>query len=144
MAGFAAVEDSTVAQSPDTICRSPLKRAWEMPIMLGDAHDEVLMDIRDITNKSSVDRAGDRPGRVSSQQKAPASAVVQDRATISGDSRDTLAAVTTLAERARQGDGDREAIVATAKARLQSGALATPDVFLAVADRVIDANYLGA
>lgn len=112
--------------------------------MHGDAHDEVLMDIRNITNKSSVDRAGDRPGRVSSQQKAPASAVVQDRATISGDSRETLAAVSTLAERARSAGGDRDEIVATAKARLQSGALAKPEVFQAVADRVLDANYLGA
>ncbi|MFO1076352.1 MAG: hypothetical protein U1E73_01340 [Planctomycetota bacterium] len=101
------------------------------------------MDIRNVTNKSSVDRAGERPARVTSQQKAPASAVVQDRATISGDSREVLAAVSTLAERARGAAGDRDEIVTAARARLESGALATPDVFLAVADRVIDANYLG-
>ena len=61
----------------------------------------------------------------------------RDSATISQDGRETLKAVDRLTDLAKGSESDRAQLVADAKARLDRGDLAAPDVFRSVADRIL-------
>ncbi len=102
------------------------------------------MDIRNIADKGNVDRANDRPERSKTVVLHPQPPVVkdQDHATISSGGRDTLAAVEGLAERARKQGGERHEIVEAARAKLESGALGSPDILNRTAQRILDSGFL--
>jgi len=105
------------------------------------------MNVPNIANQGSVgqtrDRAGDRV-RPEKTVLIPAAArdETQDRAMISDGSRDALAAITGLAERARAHGADRSATVETARAKLLSGELGTDHVIAATAHRIADSGFL--
>ena len=103
------------------------------------------MDIRNIADKGNVDRAGDRTARPESHKDVvliPHVAAVQDRATISSKGRSTLAAIESLAERARQQGGDRHRIVEAAREKLASGELNSAAVFERAAGRLLEQNFI--
>lgn len=83
-------------------------------------------------NKGS---SGERPSSVG--DGATPIARGEDFASISATGRETLAAVDSLAERARGEAGDRAEIVAAAQARLDSGALDGPEIDTAIAQRLL-------
>ena len=111
-----------------------------------DALQKDLMNIPDIANQGSVDRSGDRltdRAREKAVIISPAPARgVEDRATISSSSRDTLAAVEGLAERARAHGEDRSGKVAAAAAMVESGALISDAVLQSTAERLLDSGFL--
>lgn len=102
------------------------------------------MDIRNIADQGNVDRANDRADRAKTVVIHPPAPALndQDHATISTSGRDTLAAVEGLAERARKQGGERQEIVDAARARLESGALSSPDVLDRTARNILDSGFL--
>jgi hypothetical protein len=99
------------------------------------------MDIRDLGNSGNVDRAGARAAKAPAAREYVIPAAPRDEAKISGSSRATVATVPLLSERARTAGGDRSALVAAARQRLQDGALNDPAVFGATAQRLLDAKF---
>lgn len=100
------------------------------------------MDIRNVGNHGGIERSGDRPQRTQQKRQAADAPSFRDEAQISENSRATANAVEGLAEKARNGDGDRSEIVAAALERLQSGALDDVSVHRATAQRLLDAKFL--
>lgn len=100
------------------------------------------MDIRNVTNHGAVERGGDRGPRTKQVRDGAVLIPVRDEARISAGSRAAATAVDSLAERARRDDGDREAIVAQALEKLQSGALDDAGTYRATAQRLLAQNFV--
>ena len=103
------------------------------------------MNILNIANNGNIDRPGDRADRSESKDKIvliPHAPVVQDKATISADGRDTLAAIETFAERARKQGSEREAIVEAARAKFANGELGSPAALEGAARRLLDSGFV--
>ena len=102
------------------------------------------MDIRNIANKGNLDRATDRPERSKTVVLHPQPPAVKggDHATISTKSRDTLAAVEGLAERARKDGGARHEIVEAARVKLENGTLGSPDANSGTARQILVSGFL--
>lgn len=98
------------------------------------------MDIRQITGFGGVERTPERSARTERPKAAEGQpgARPQDGATISEAGRETAAAIDALAEKARRDDPDRQTKLATLKKRLESGELATADVYRSVAKTMIE------
>lgn len=101
------------------------------------------MDIRNIGDKVSVERSGDRSKRAETRRGDEPS-VVRDEAKISAGSRATAAAVEGLAGRAQRDDAEREAKVAAAIKKLANGELSNHAVHAETAQRVLDSKFLTA
>jgi len=99
------------------------------------------MDIRNVANHGNVERAGDRTKK-SDTRVVVIPTVARDEASISSASRATAAAIEGLAERARSGGRDRDAVVANAMKKLMSGELDGDAVYAATAHRLLDAKFL--
>lgn len=99
------------------------------------------MDIRDLGNSGNVDRAGARAAKAQSAREYVIPAAPRDEAKISGASRATVATVPLLSERARTAGGDRAAVVAAARQRLEDGSLNDPAVYAATAKNLLDARF---
>ncbi len=99
------------------------------------------MDISNIGKTGNVDRGGDRPKRTESKRDYVIPSVARDEARISASSREAAAAIVGLTERARQGDGDREAKVAAAKQKLLSGELDTSAAHEETAKRLLATKF---
>lgn len=100
------------------------------------------MDIRNVANQGSVERAGDRARKAEPQRTVVIPTVARDQASISAAGRETAAAIESLAERARSGDRGREELVARAAQKLVSGELDEAAVVSATARRMLDAKFL--
>ncbi len=100
------------------------------------------MEIPNIANKGNVDRGSDPAQRADLRRSSDDAPAVQDHATISAASRDTLAAVEVLAERARRQGGDRQEIVDAARAKVVAGELAAPEALTRTAQRLLDSGFL--
>lgn len=100
------------------------------------------MDIRNVGNQGSIDRTGERAKRTDAKRAEVTANVVRDDAQISATGRETAAAVEGLADRARRDEGDREALVEAAKARLLEGKLDDPAVFAETARRIGSSGFL--
>jgi len=99
------------------------------------------MDIRNVANQGNVDRSSDRSKR-SDARTVVIPAVARDEASISSAGRETAAAIEGLAERARNSDGDRGALVARAMQKLMNGDLDGRQAASATARRLLDAKFL--
>ena len=66
---------------------------------------------------------------------------VTDQASISDDSRESLAVVEAMSEELKQDDPIREERVREVREKLQRGELEQPKVFRAVADAILDVEY---
>ena len=102
------------------------------------------MNIRNVGNFGNVERSGERKQSVDPQRTVLVPAKPRDDARISESSRELASAVEGLAERARRGDGDREARVEVARQKLLGGQLDAPEVLGATARRLLDARFLDA
>lgn len=102
------------------------------------------MNIHDLGKSGNVDRTGDRTGKAASRHDVlvPFVPKGKDQATISAQGREAAAAIANLSNRARGNDGDRDAIVAAALARLQGGALDQPEVYGATAQKLLDGKFV--
>ncbi|HEX5052310.1 MAG TPA: hypothetical protein VFZ65_11090 [Planctomycetota bacterium] len=104
------------------------------------------MDIRNVAQRAAqstnVDRKGDRAQRAEAKLKdVLIPSVARDQAQISPKGRAKAATLEGLVARARD-DGDRDAVVAAALQKLQSGELDGQAVLEATAQRVIAADFL--
>lgn len=99
------------------------------------------MDIRNVGNNGGIERSGDRPQRTQHKRDSAGGFPVRDEAQISESSRATANAVEGYAEKARQGDGDRDEIVAAALARLKRGELDSPAAYRETARRMLDGKF---
>ena len=102
---------------------------------------ETVMDIRNVSNNGNVERSGNRSKRAEGKRADAAPGVVRDEASISRSGRETAAAVEALADRARGGDGEREAVVANARRKLISGELDGADSIAGAARRLLDGRF---
>jgi hypothetical protein len=100
------------------------------------------MDIRNVANNGKVERANDRPQRAEHKRGDGSPAVARDEAAISPSGRETAAAVTGLAERARRDASDRDAVVQAAMKKLVSGELDSEGVQRETARRLLGARFL--
>ena len=66
---------------------------------------------------------------------------VTDQASISDDSRESLAVVEAMSEELKQDDPIREERVREVRGKLERGELEQPEVFRAVADAILDVEY---
>lgn len=101
------------------------------------------MDIRNVGKNGGVEPGSDRPKPIGSKP-----VVIpfppKDEASISRASRESAAAIATLAERARNSSSERAEIVAAAKAKLLGGELDGEAVVRATAQKLLDAKFLSA
>lgn len=103
---------------------------------------EVVMDIRNVSNNGNVERTGsDRGKRAEGKRNDAAPSVVRDEASISTTGRETAAAVEALAERARNSDGDRDAVVTAALRKLMNGELDDAEAVQGAARRLLDGRF---
>lgn len=100
------------------------------------------MDIRNVGSQSNVDRTGDRGKRPQVRREEPTVLVPRDNANISASGREAAAAIESFAERARGTDGDRDAKIALAIKRLQSGELDSPSVIAETARTIAKNAFL--
>ncbi|MCA8975845.1 MAG: hypothetical protein KDC98_14075 [Planctomycetes bacterium] len=111
------------------------------------AHPKALMNIHNIANQGSLDQTRDRTTERAGHEKTviiPAGArdrAIQDEATISSSSRDTLAAVEGFAERARGHGEVRSDKIAAAAERLQSGELNSAAVIHETARQIVESEF---
>ncbi len=66
---------------------------------------------------------------------------VTDQASISDDSRESLAVVEAMSEELKQDEPGREERVREVQERLLRGELEQPDVYLAVAEAILNVEY---
>lgn len=115
-------------------------------MMFGKPVPRRSMNIHNIANQANVDRSRDRASDVGAEKTVliptPARDGEQDQATISSKSRDAMAAVELLAERARGHSGDRSDKVEAALLRLQNGELGSASVLEETARRLGDSGFL--
>jgi hypothetical protein len=100
------------------------------------------MDIRNVANHGPIERGSDRTGGAQQKREPTVLIPMRDEARISAGSRAVAGAVEGLAERARNADGDREAMVAAAIERLRSGALDSADAWRSSAERMLGQGFL--
>jgi len=101
------------------------------------------MDIRNVGNQGNADRVGDRAGRTDAKQVVLVPAARRDDdARISAAGREAAATVELLAERARSGASDRDALVEAARQRLLSGALDSDAALRSTAERMAEGGFL--
>jgi hypothetical protein len=134
--------ERTFAVSFDTFRPSILKWPKGMPMILVATRPEVVMDIRNVSNNGNVERTGsDRGKRAEGKRTDAAPSVVRDEASISTTGRETAAAVEALAERARNSDGDRDAVVTAALRKLMNGELDDAEAVQGAARRLLDGRF---
>ena len=113
-----------------------------LPMILQANRPEAVMDIRNVSNQGNVERTSDR-GKRSEGKRTEAAPVLlpRDEANISQSGRAVAAAVETLADRARRGDGGRDALVANALRKLMSGELDSSESIAGAARQLRDSGF---
>ena len=100
------------------------------------------MDIGNVNNQGSVDRAGERGARAAAKRVILTPVPPRsDDARISEAGHETAALIERLTQRAMSEDAGRAALVAAAKGRLLSGELNSPEVFAATAARIAETDF---
>jgi hypothetical protein len=100
------------------------------------------MDIRNVGSNGNIDRTGERGKSAQPKSNVLIPFVAKDDARISDAGRKTAAAVDRLADQARGTEGDREAKVAAARLKLQSGELDSPAAFASTAQKLASRGFV--
>ena len=100
------------------------------------------MDIRNVAENSSVERASDRPVRTAKAREVLIPTNPRDGVRIGARSRAAAAAFAKLVQRSRAGDRARQDLVAEAIRKLKNGDLDSEVTVSETARRVQDARFL--
>ena len=107
------------------------------------SNKESLMDIRNVGNNGSIDRAGEQGTRAQAKSKnVLVPFVPKDDARISATGRKTADSVDRFVDQARDEEGGRDALVEAARQKLLSGELDSQAVFASTAQNLAGSGFL--